>query len=209
MTETVTPVAKNDKFTASFGFGLILLAVWFMALNELDRIFNLYLLIVPFLFFPAVVLGLWWLGSLLSSIWHRRWRRAASAIVAPMVAYGLIQLVLHLGFTPGWIRFELGKHHYLAEIERLPQNGEPRFKLFNWGGTGGAGVVNVFFNLIFDESDEIALPPEKRSAQWLSRMRSYCPGTQMCSILRPNPPSHIVDVQKVGQHFYLVTEYYQ
>lgn len=209
MTETAIPATKDDGFTLSFGLWLILLAAWFMALNELDRIFNLHFFIVPFLFFPALAFVLWLLGNLLSGIWHRRWRRVLSAVVTPVIAYGSIQLVLHLGFTPGWIRFELGKRHYLAEIERLPQNGEPRFKLFNWGETGGAGVVNVFFNLIFDESDEIALPPERRSDQWSRRMRSYCPGTQMCSILRPDPPRHIVDIQKVDGHFYLVTEYYQ
>jgi hypothetical protein len=209
MTEAAIPVTKNDKFTASFGFGLILLAVWFMAVNEFDRIFNLYLLIVPFLFFPTVALGLWWLGSLLASIWHRRWRRAASVIVAPVIAYGLIQLILHLGFTPGWIRFELGRQYYLAEIDKLPRGSEPRFKVFNWGQTGGAAVVNNFFTLVFDESDEIALPAEKRSSDWSRRARSFCPGSQMCSILQPDPPRHIVDVVKISGHFYLVTELYQ
>ncbi|MGN6285598.1 MAG: hypothetical protein ACTHM2_10660 [Afipia sp.] len=209
MTEAAIPVTKQDRFTASFGIGLILLAMWFTVLNELDRIFNLYLLIVPFLFFPAAALGLRWLGSLLSSIWHRRWRRAVSAIVAPMIAYGLIQLVLYLGFTPGWIRFELGKQHYLAEVEKLPRGSEPRFKVFNWGQTGGAAVVNIFFTLVFDESDEIAFPPEKRSSAWSHRMTEFCPGTAMCSILKPDSPTHHVAIEKVSGHFYLVTELYR
>src|SRR5262249_23540839 len=148
--------------------------------------------------------------SLIRNAVLRRWRRVASVLVAPLIAGCAFALLAALGVTPERIRFELGKQYYLDQIaQTLAKEGEPRFKMFDWGSTGGAAVVNVFHTLIFDESDEIARPRHLRSAEWNERIQMFCPGTQMCSILQTETPQHRVTVTRIHGHFYLVTEYYQ
>jgi hypothetical protein len=188
---------------------MFLVAVLLVAINELDKVFNFYLLIIPLLVLPALALGVWWIGSLLSSFRYRRWKRMVSLAVAPAISTAAILFLGHFGVTFERIRFELLKPYYFAEIARVPKEDGPRFKIFKWGETGGVAAANVFYTLAFDESDEIAVPPTARSTDWLRKVSRLCPGTQMCSILQPNPPDHSVDVTKVSGHFYLVTEVYR
>jgi hypothetical protein len=146
---------------------------------------------------------------LIANAIKRRWRRVISIVAAPVAAYYFLVALGALGIDPHRIRFELSRAHYQDQVSRLPETGEPRFKIFDWGSTGGAAVVNIFYTLIYDESDEIGLPREERSADWNRRANALFPGSQMCSILHPDPSRHFVNIRKMGAHFYLVTETYQ
>jgi hypothetical protein len=91
----------------------------------------------------------------------------------------------------------------------LPQTGEPRFHKFDWGTTGGAAAPNFFFTLVFDESDEIGLPPERRLPAWRGRVGgSICATTPMCSLYE-SYGNKTVTVEKMSGPFFLVTELVQ
>jgi hypothetical protein len=159
---------KWDTYTPWYTIwtGAVFLLAW--AGNDLDRIFNLYLLLVPIVGLPVLILAASLVISLAVSVFRQRWRRAISIIVAPIVAGSFFVLLGWLGITTELIRLELGKSSYLAQIDALPAtDGGPRLKSWDWGQTGGAGVVNDFWTLVYDDSDQIALPASSRSADWL------------------------------------------
>jgi hypothetical protein len=177
--------------------------------TELDRIFNLYLLLVPLLLLPIAVIGLCWLVFFVINLVRRHWRRLISQVTAPVLALALFAISGAIGVTPEHIRFAVNKRSYEADIARLPQTGEPRFHTFDWGSTGGAGVPNFFYTLVFDESDEMTLAPDRRSAAWRKRVVAHmCPETQQCSLFGPEERK-AVNVEKMADHFFLVTELWE
>jgi hypothetical protein len=206
---TTIAADRRDRFTISYSIVVGTLLLLFAYSSELDRVFNLYLLIVPLLLVPAIAVSIWWSICLIGNAIKRRWRRVASIVAAPVVAYFFFVALGALGINPDRIRFELNREYYQEQVALLPQTSEPRFKIFDWGSTGGAAVVNIFHTLIYDESDEIGLSPERRSIDWNRRANALCPGSQMCSILHPDPPRHFVNIRSMGAHFYLVTQTYQ
>src|SRR5574337_221084 len=87
---TPSPPLAGDRYTV---FHLVLqLAVGtlFFFGHELDRVLNLYLLVVPILILPAVIVAGIWLFSVIANAIRRRWRRLASAIAAPVVVLLLL-----------------------------------------------------------------------------------------------------------------------
>ncbi len=55
---------------------------------------------------------------------------------------------------------------YSREISNLPHQEGPRIATFLWRDLNGFGVALGYEFLVYDESDEIALPAEKRSSAW-------------------------------------------
>jgi hypothetical protein len=193
----------RNKFSVVYFIWVAPIFLLFAVGNDLDRIFNLYLFLVPLLFVPALAVSVCLIVALVGNLVRRRWRRVASVILAPVAAFLLFELADAAGLNSARIRFEIGKEYYLDQIAKLPQTGQPQFKLFDWGGTGGAGVTNVFYALIYDESDEILLPPQERSAAWRDRVNKEC--RALCSILRPSSDIS-TNVRKIVGHFYFVSE---
>jgi hypothetical protein len=128
------------------------------------------------------------------------------------------------GSVPGMGHFLVvrGRRHHargcppLVDQEPLPGRNrqEPAcrsrapIEVFSWGQTGGAGVVNIIYTLVFDESDEIGLPSGHRSPAWKQRAVLMCPGTAMCSIAVA-PRANSITVERLAKHFFLVSEIYQ
>lgn len=196
--------ATADRFTATY-FWLCLLCFLVVTFgHELDRIFNLWLLLVPLLLFPLGLLVLTLTSSIIWNAIRGRWRRAVSAAIAPFAAAIPLILCYQLGITPTWLRFQLSRTHLESEVALTSAaNGALRLRAFAWGETGGAAVANIFQTLVFDESDEIGLPPEQRSAFWLERAKDQ---RQLYSILREQGDP---TVQRLSRHWYVVTQIYQ
>lgn len=197
-------IKRADRFTATH-FWLCLLCFLLVAFSqELDRIFNLWLLLVPLLLLPLGLLFLTLTSSIIWNAMRGRWRRALSAAIAPFAAAIPPVLCYQLGITPTWLRFELARAHFEREAAlSVASDGAPRLRAFAWGETGGAAVANIFYTLVYDESDEISLPPDRRSASWLERAQHQ---PQLYSILREQGS---LSVQPMSRHWYVVTQLYE
>lgn len=119
-----------------------------------------------------------------------RWRCAASYAVLPSVVLvniaGPLAYLRACDLVGDLIHFEIMRDTYIASIEHLPDGHTPKLVVFNWGGMiwSSAGVI-------YDQSDEVTLPPEQQSPAWLERASKTelgCGGYSVTS---------------VGGHFYL------
>lgn len=131
----------------------------------------------PWGFIGVLTVYFLWCGSALgvlivALIWlyRQQWRRAASAIILPASA---LAAVLNLNFvakTTIWAgdRLELLAtfSRYSREISNLPHQEGPRVATFMWRDLNGFGMDLGYVLLVYDESDEIALPAGQRSAAW-------------------------------------------
>jgi hypothetical protein len=161
---------KSDAYTPWYTLwtGAFFLLVWVS--RDLDRIFNLYILLVPILILPALVLAATLVISLSVNVIRRRWRRTISIIAAPIVAGSFFLLLGELGITTELIRLKLWKSSYVAQLEALPaMEGGPLLKSWDWGSTGGVAVANIFWLLVYDDSDQIRLPRSSWSADWIRK----------------------------------------
>lgn len=69
-------------------------------------------------------------------------------------------------FVAHSIKLGLNEEQYLKEIKVVQADSDGyRYKEFNWGGF----MLNPA-DLIYDESDELALPPERRSKAWWKKV---------------------------------------
>jgi hypothetical protein len=106
---------------------------------------------------PSIVIGL--LVALVYFLWKRRWRAALTSVLAPTLC---VALAFPRARSPAhYVHFLVTRHTYYAQITSLPGTPGHRFGSFDWS-TGFAGGPSTF--LIFDESDEIALPIQKHAA---------------------------------------------
>jgi hypothetical protein len=177
------PHGGADHYSLMHVLLQLALATLFFFSHELDRIFNLWLLLVPILLVPTVVVGITWLISIGINLFKRRWRRLASAVVAPIFVALLAASLLFSGIDAAWVRFHLDKDSYYETVKELT-GPHPRHYSWNWGSTGGAAVVNILQAIEYDESDQVA----RRQNESLE--------------------GGIVTVREFGNHFYLVTTTY-
>jgi hypothetical protein len=118
------------------------------------------------------------------------WHRAISYALLPAVVLPIVpEPVAFVRFCNGigdTVHFEIMREHYVSVIKSLPDTGQPKLVVFNWGG-----MVWASYGVIYDESDEAALPAGKQSPDWLtraSRTELACEG---------------YSVTPMGGHFYL------
>ena len=201
---------KADGYTAWYTAwtGALFLLVWLS--QDLDRIFNLYIALVPLLAIPAFA----WLATMVIGLgvnaFRRRWRRVISIVVAPIIAGTFFLALEPLGVTTERIRLELWKSSYLLEVDALPAGDDRiRLKTWNWGKAGGPGAAYFFWTLVYDESDQIALPPSSWSAEWVQKTGQA--GSPLYSIVQHmrGGQGYDVSVRHLDAHFYVVEELYQ
>ncbi|TWB43345.1 hypothetical protein [Nitrospirillum pindoramense] len=95
-------------------------------------------------------------------------RRALSLALLPLA---FLVTVVQPGLVMGGaqslgdrLHFAKGRASYLAQVGALPNTGEPKLLVWGWGG-----FIVASTSLVYDESDEVTLPPERQSASWKAR----------------------------------------
>jgi hypothetical protein len=201
-TASFVAAKNNDRFTCGW---LIAFCCCFLSVVYGDRGLNVSIF-VPALF-STLLIGCCWVVFLVIHIARRRWQRLVSLLAAPFIAFTLVAVLIRAGVTSERIRLEMNRKSYEAEIARLPQTGEPRFHEFPWGSEGGfVTSPHISYTLVFDETDEIGLPPDERSVAWRERMTpKTCVKEQQCAVYE-SAGSKTVSVTNVTGHFFLLTE---
>lgn len=141
----------------------------------------------------AALLVLWALLAMVLALWaiedarRKAWRYALASLALPVLllvdpngaAYNPL-------FAGDIVHFAAIKPSYDRILSTLPSD-EPKFMRFRWGA-----MLDVSDEIIYDETDQIALPPERRSSLWREQHDDG-------SIARC-----LSSVQRVWVHYYLV-----
>jgi len=211
--------SKSDAYTPWYAIWTGAFFLWVYVGHDLDRIFNLYMLAGLIFVLSAFVLAATLVISLVVNVIRRRWRRTISIITAPIVAGSFFVLLVWLGITPEQVRLDLWKSNYLAQVNALPATDDgPRLITWDWGSTGGVGVVNYFWTLVYDDSDQIALPPASRSAEWYRKADKAFKGASIGEpVTTFQDNAHLqnytqayydqhISIRHIDGHFYVVEE---
>jgi hypothetical protein len=131
-----------------------------------------------------------------------------------MIFIGPLALAIHLGFDADWVRFQFQKNAMLQDVANLKSaHDQPVLAVWGWGETGGAGVPNFSYTMIYDESDVIASAPASWSDDFrkrLVRVRDAAGGSNGSSnsvLFGFESDSENISVEKMGDHFYLAGQY--
>ncbi|NWD67258.1 hypothetical protein HX870_06560 [Pseudomonas gingeri] len=179
------PSRTTDGFAVGHFCVWLLFGIVFYLGGELDRLFGLWLLLVPLLGLPALIASVAFAMGLVANLRARRWRRLASVIAAPVVTVGWLAASGYFQVTPDWIHFQLTRDHY-EELARSVPGPSPKYQEWSWGGSGGASGPNTFYRLVYDETDK----PLTRSEE-------------------PEHQGGRASARAYGEHFFLVTEVFQ
>ncbi len=195
-----TAPTQRDRFSLVYALVAIVAAIWVASGDELDRDFNLWLLLVPLMLLPAGLASLFLLAALIANLTRRRWRKVASVLVAlPIAALAFHTVTAASPYDR--FRLERNRARYMADIAHRPDEAGLRLAAWQVGETGGVAVVNVLYFMVYDESGEIARPREAWSDTWRSRARSVGPSSPPLL-----DPAFGIGVRRLDGHFYLVTE---
>jgi hypothetical protein len=118
-----------------------------------------------------------------------------------------IPFVIPPVLDPPYWKFRANRSSYLLAVE-ADLSPLPKYRVFSWGNyntTFGGGVV--FQAIVYDESDEISLAPDVRSAGWIARRSNWLPEDRWIYVL-PDKDSYTCKRRTVpfGGHFFYVEE---
>jgi hypothetical protein len=143
-----------------------------------------------FAFWVVIVLGfaVW---AFVRSVRGRHWRSALSTLALPALIVASLPIANLTDVLVNQMHYLIFRSEYLSSIEKESKTAEGRLRIFDWGGN-----VMIGFNrfLVFDESDEIMLPPAQRSDTFKKKLRAH--GFMDEERFR--------QVQSVDSHFYVV-----
>lgn len=141
-----------------------------LAASPLGTGFFYLMILIPALLLVWAALALWSLVRCYTFVTSRRWKLSALAALLPVVvclvglnSWSFVKGCYYLGDI---LHFIVARPYYEHIIAHLPRDGRPRLAVFDWGGSIWASR-----GLVYDESDEVALPPGRQSAQWLADPR--------------------------------------
>ncbi|MBX5191103.1 hypothetical protein HJB86_19675 [Rhizobium sp. NZLR3b] len=191
-------IKRSDKFTWTYALWLLPL----LAQYWLDRLAPQWdWWIASLIILAATLIAI--AGSICINLALRRWRRALSLLTVSLLLLALLRILAVAGITPDSVRFAWTKQAYLAEVKRtdLPA-GEQHFRTFVWDDRFRD---KTYSTLVYDESDEIALPNGEQSTAWQQRVQKSCSERKECVDLDPDPGEFII-VRKIGEHFYILDD---
>lgn len=105
--------------------------------------------------------------SLRSAV-RKDWRRCAAASILPVVLLAValdpVRFIRASNYLGDVAHFTVMKSDYDRSVAALPADQRPHVAVFDWGGMSFASR-----GVVYDESDEVALPAGRRSAEWLAQ----------------------------------------
>jgi hypothetical protein len=109
-------------------------------------------------------------------------------------------------FDRHYWKFQIHKSEYQSAIKADAQP-VPKYRVFDWGNrnTGLGGGV-IFEAIVYDESDEIARPPEARSLDWINRQANSSPAGTWITTRPTSYPACKRLIKSGGDHFYYLSE---
>jgi hypothetical protein len=166
MTDAQKPaVSRLLRWTAAIGIGVPIALIAFAA-SPLGPNFFYVLVGIPALLFLWVVAGLGALIVSIRSAMRKEWRRCVLAAILPVVllivAFDPVRFVRSCDYAGDVIHFIVMKSSYDRTISALPA--DQRLVVFDWGGMSFAS-----HGLVYDETDQVALPRGRQSGDWLAQ----------------------------------------
>lgn len=150
-------------------------------------------MVLPVLLLIWTGLAFWSFVCCVMFVIRRRWRLGALAAVLPVVVcladLDFESFIRGCYYVGDALHFMVARPYYEHVIAHLPPDGRPRLAVFSWGDS-----MSHSPGLVYDESDEIILPPGKRSVRWLTDpklVQVTCGGD--------------FGVQTLWSHYYLVS----
>jgi hypothetical protein len=119
--------------------------------------------------------------------WKQSFLPGVLLALSLLVAFNFFPFVRGCGYLGGALRFALTRSYYEHEIALVRTDGKPKLVIFNWGG-----MIWASTGVVYDESDEVALPPGQQSAAWMENARR---GELGCGNW---------DARRLSSHYYLV-----
>jgi hypothetical protein len=167
MTEAQKPApSRLLRWAVAIGLGVPIALIVFAA-SPLGPDFFYVLAGIPALLFLWVIAGLGALIVSVRSAMQKQWRRCGLAAILPVVllivAFDPVRFVRSCDYLGDVLHFIAMKPHYDRQIAALPADQNPRLVVFDWGGMSFAS-----HGLVYDETDQVALPRGRQSAHWLA-----------------------------------------
>lgn len=213
--ESENPVSARDSFRISYPVGAFLFFLYGEVLLDWSRAKGDEAAFVLWFFVPFVFVFGAWLCLVFWNLIKWQWRSVASLIAAP--AIGLLPLVAlgHLGFDGDWLRFEYRKADFLENVaDSAISNGHPVLIHWLWGNEGGAfGYPRTQWTLVYDETDQLALPPSTWPNSLWSKKSNQITGDglrmsymQGSGLALPNDDRSEPYITRMSSHFYLAEQ---
>ena len=169
-TQKSAEAATQSRFPhwlIAIGLG-VPLALIVLAASPLGTNFFYVVFGIPVLLFVWVIAGVAALVVSVLSAMRKDWRRCANASVLPIVllivALDPVRFVRSCNYIGDVLHFIIEKPYYDRVIAALPPEQRPRLIVFDWGG-----MIWASSGLVYDETDQVSLPPGRQSADWLAR----------------------------------------
>ena len=166
----VAEVASRSRLPRSLvavGIG-VPLALILLAASPLGTDFSYVVIGIPALLLAWVAAGVAALIAGIRSAMRKDWRQCTLASLLPaallVAALDPVRFVRSCNYLGDVIHFVAAKPFYDRQIAALSAEQGPRLAVFNWGG-----MVWASFGVVYDESDQVALPSGRQSADWLER----------------------------------------
>jgi hypothetical protein len=168
MTKAQKPApSRLLRWAAAIGFGVPVALITFAA-SPLGPNFFYVLAGIPALLLLWVVAGLIALIVSIRSAMRKEWRRSVLAAILPVVllivAFDPVRFVRSCDYAGDVIHFMTMKSSYDRQIAAIPADQRPPLVVFDWGGMSFASK-----GIVYDETDQVALPKGSQSADWLAQ----------------------------------------
>lgn len=122
---------------------------------------------IPGLLLLWLGVGIWSAVLCVRFALRRSWLRSLQSAILPIVIFAIalnpLRFIQFCNYSGDVLHFVLARPYYERKIASIPRTDQPRLAVFNWGG-----MIWASRGLVYDESDEVALPPGHQSAAWLA-----------------------------------------